>query len=104
MIRLFQQAADYLNAGKMNEIIGLYSFIDDETFLTKDGDLGFVVHFPGIDFEGREASDLDLIARRFEAAIRTFTEEHRIYQYLKDQRPPPRTHPTPQRSRQRSHQ
>ena len=82
MISFFQQAADYLTAGKMNETIGLYSFIDDQAFLTKAGDLGFVVHFPGIDFEGREASELDLIARRFEAAIRTFTEEHRIYQYL----------------------
>ena len=82
MISLHQQASDYIKAGAMNAVIGLHSFIDDQVFLTKSGDLGVVIHFPGIDFEGRELSELDTIARRFEAAIRTFTDEHRIYQYL----------------------
>jgi type IV secretion system protein TrbE len=82
MISLYQQAADYLKAGQMNEIIGLHLFIDDQVFLTKCGELGVVIHFPGIDFEGREPAQLDAIARRFEAAVRTFTEDHRIYQYL----------------------
>ena len=91
MISLHQQASDYIRAGATNAVIGLHSFIDDYTFLTKDGQLGVVIHFPGIDFEGRELSELDLIARRFEAAVRTFTEDHRIYQYLTQYRPRSRT-------------
>ena len=74
MISLHQQASDYIKAGAMNAVIGLHSFIDDQVFLTKTGDLGVVIHFPGIDFEGRELAELDTIARRFEAAVRTFTE------------------------------
>jgi len=82
MISLFQQANDYLKDGAMNAVIGLHSFVDDHVFLMKAGELGVIIQFPGIDFEGREATELDTIAHRFEAAIRTFTEKHSIYQYL----------------------
>jgi type IV secretion system protein VirB4 len=82
MIAFKQTAAEYLEAGAMNETLALHSFLDDEVFLTKGGDLGIVVAFPGIDFEGQDPLYLDNIARRFEAAARTFTERHRIYQYL----------------------
>jgi type IV secretory pathway VirB4 component len=82
MINLYQQASEYLNAGATNETIGLHSWFDDYIFLTKDQQLGGVIYCPGIDFEGKEPAELDALARRFEAALRTFTEDHRIYQYL----------------------
>jgi type IV secretion system protein VirB4 len=88
MISLHRQAGDYIKSGAMNAVIGLHSFIDNQVFLTKAGELGVVIRFPGIDFEGREAAEIDTIARRFEAAIRTFTEDHTLYQYLIKTRAP----------------
>ena len=45
----------------MNAVIGLHSFIDDNIFLTKSGDLGLVIHFPGIDFEEQELVELSVV-------------------------------------------
>jgi hypothetical protein len=39
VIRVGQIARDFLEAGAMGSLIGLFGFIDD-TFLTKSGDLG----------------------------------------------------------------
>ena len=78
MIDYKHTAAEYLEAGAMNESISLHSFLDEEVFLTKNGDLGIVLAFPGIDFEGQDPVFLDNVARRFEAAARAFTERHRI--------------------------
>jgi len=82
MIGFQHTAAEYIQAGAMNESIALHSFLDDEMFLTKNGQLGVVLAVPGIDFEGQDPLYLDSIARRFESAARAFTEKHRIYQYL----------------------
>jgi type IV secretory pathway VirB4 component len=82
MINLRDQASEYISAGATNETIGLHSWLDEQIFLTKDEQLGAVIYCPGIDFEGKDPAELDTLARRFESAIRTFTEDHRIYQYL----------------------
>lgn len=82
MIGLKHTAAEYNEAGFMHEAIALHNFVDDQVFLTKNGQLGLVIHFGGVDFEGQDSLYLDAIARRFEAAVRVFTEKHRIYQYL----------------------
>jgi len=89
MIDYKHTAAEYLEAGAMNEAIGLHSFLDDHVFLTKSGELGVVLSLDGIDFEGQDPTDLDAISRRFEAATRAFTEKHRIYQYLIKTAAPP---------------
>lgn len=82
MIHFKHSAAEYLAAGCMNEAIGLHSFINDNVFLTKSGDVGVILALPGIDFEGQTHEHLDSLARRFEAACRSFGEQHEVYQYL----------------------
>lgn len=82
MIRIGTVAKDYLEAGAMSSLIGLYGFIDEHTFLTKSGDLGVVIEVRGVDAECLDHPERDHIARRFESAIRTFDERFRIYQYL----------------------
>lgn len=82
-------AEEYLEAGAMNEVLALHSFLDDQVFITKNGQLGIVLSFPGIDFEGQDPVQLDAVARRFEAAARAFTTKHRLYQYLVKTSAPP---------------
>jgi len=69
-------------AGALNALINVCSFIDEYTFLTKSGDLGAVFKVQGIDYECLDHSETDAFARRFEAALRTLTEDFRLYQYL----------------------
>ena len=69
-------------AGAFNALINVCSFVDKHTFLTKSGDLGVVFKAQGIDYECLDHSEMDAFTRRFEAALRTLTEEFRLYQYL----------------------
>jgi type IV secretion/conjugal transfer VirB4 family ATPase len=73
---------DHQIAGAFNALINICSFIDEQTFLTKSGDLGAVFKVQGIDYECLDHSEIDAFARRFEAALRTLTEDFRLYQYL----------------------
>ncbi len=82
MIRVGDIVRDYLEAGAVSSLIGLYGFVDEHTFLTKSGDLGVVLRVPGVDAECLDHSERDHIARRFENALRTFDERFRLYQYL----------------------
>lgn len=82
MIRIGQIAKEFLEAGAMGSLIGLFGFVDDHTFLTKSGDLGVVFRVPGVDAECLDHAERDLIARRFEAAVRALDERFRVYQYL----------------------
>ena len=82
MIRIGQIANEYLEAGAMSSLIGLFGFVDEHTFLTKSGDLGVVFRVPGVDAECLEHSERADVARRFEGAVRTLDERFRVYQYL----------------------
>jgi type IV secretion/conjugal transfer VirB4 family ATPase len=82
MIRVGQIAKEYLEAGAMSSLIGLFGFVDEHTFLTKSGDLGVVFRVPGVDAECLDHVERDQIARRFEGAVRALDERFRIYQYL----------------------
>jgi hypothetical protein len=82
MIRIGQIAKEYLEAGAMSSLIGLFGFVDEHTFLTKSGELGVVFRAPGVDVECLDHSERDQIARRFEGAVRALDERFRIYQYL----------------------
>ncbi len=82
MIRIGQIAKEYLEAGAMSSLIGLFGFVDEHTFLTKSGDLGVVFRVPGVDAECLDHSERDQIARRFEGAVRALDERFRIYPYL----------------------
>ena len=82
MINLAKLFKDYNDTGALNEYINLYGFVADQVFLTKSGDLGVVIHVDGIDHECLDQNTLDNMTRRFEAAMRGFGEQYRIYQYL----------------------
>jgi type IV secretion system protein TrbE len=82
MIRVGQIAKEFLEAGPMSSLIGLFGFIDEYTFLTKSGDLGVVFRVPGVDAECLDHSERDQVARRFEGAVRALDERFRVYQYL----------------------
>jgi type IV secretion system protein VirB4 len=82
MIRVGQIAKEYLEAGAMSSLIGLFGFVDEHTFLTKSGDLGVVFRVPGVDAECLDHAERDHIARRFEGAMRSLDERFRLYQYL----------------------
>ena len=73
---------DHQMAGALNALINVCSFIDEHTFLTKSGDLGAVFKVQGIDYECLDHSEINAFARRFEAALRSLSEEFRLYQYL----------------------
>ncbi len=73
---------EHRESGGLNELISIYSFLDEHTFLTKSGDLGTVLQVQGIDYECLAPSEIDGFARRFEAALRSLSEEFRLYQYL----------------------
>jgi type IV secretion/conjugal transfer VirB4 family ATPase len=73
---------DHQMAGALNVLINVCSFIDEHTFLTKSGDLGAVFKVQGIDYECLDHSEINAFARRFEAALRSLTEEFRLCQYL----------------------
>ncbi|HWY48938.1 MAG TPA: DUF87 domain-containing protein [Bryobacteraceae bacterium] len=82
MIRIGQIAKEYLEAGTMSSLIGLFGFVDEHTFLTKSGDLGVVFRVPGVDAECLDHVERNQIARRFERAVRALDERFRVYQYL----------------------
>jgi type IV secretion system protein TrbE len=88
-VKVSEISQEYRAAGALNTLIQVCSFLDEHTFLTKSGDVGVVLRIHGIDYEGRDSTELDAFARRFERALRGLSEEFRLYQYLLK-----RTHPS----------
>ena len=82
MIRVGHITKEFLEAGAMSSLIGLFGFVDERTFLTKSGDLGVVFSVRGVDAECLDHTERDHIARRFEGAVRALDERFRIYQYV----------------------
>jgi type IV secretion/conjugal transfer VirB4 family ATPase len=75
-------SGEYGAAGALNALVNVCAFLDEHTFLTKSGDLGTVLHVEGIDYECLDFPEIDSFARRFESALRSLTEEFRLYQYV----------------------
>lgn len=73
---------EFEQAGTLNTLIPVFAFLDAHTFLTKSGDLGVVFRVHGIDYECLHPLQVDHVTRRFEAALRSLTEDYRLYQYL----------------------
>jgi type IV secretion/conjugal transfer VirB4 family ATPase len=82
MVKLSRIFKDYQESGALNALVNVHAVVDDYTFLTKSGDLLAVVAVRGVDYECLDHSQLDQLARRFEAAVRIFDESFRVYQYL----------------------
>lgn len=82
MVRIARILRDYQEAGSLNGLLALWGFVDDETFLTKAGHVGRVYRVRGVDYEGLSHPQRQMLAHRFEAALRLLDEHCRVYQYL----------------------
>ena len=82
MFRLSEIVKDWKESGALQAHINLYGFWDEETFLTKSGDLGMVLRVQGIDYESLDHASRDHAVKRLEAALRTFDPRVRVYQVL----------------------
>jgi type IV secretion system protein VirB4 len=82
VVRLSRILRDYQEAGSVNDLLALWGFVDDTTFLTKAGHVGVVYRLRGIDYEGLTHAQRNAVAHRFEAALRLLNEHCRVYQYL----------------------
>src|SRR4051794_32106337 len=82
MVKVRRLLKDYCEAGSLNDLVALWGFIDEHTFLTKAGALGLAYRVNGVDFEGCDHRDRQAIARQFEQALRQLDESFRVYQYV----------------------
>jgi type IV secretion/conjugal transfer VirB4 family ATPase len=82
MVRVARILRDYHEAGSLNNLLAVWGFVDNTTFLTKAGDVGVAYQIRGIDCEGLTHAQRHALTRRFEAALRLLDEHCRVYQYL----------------------
>src|SRR6266849_5551293 len=82
MLKVRRILRDYQDAGSVNSLLALWGFVDDETFLTKAGDVGLVYRVAGADYECLDQTQRRDIVHRFEAALRPLDPACRVYQYL----------------------
>jgi type IV secretory pathway VirB4 component len=82
MFKLSKIVKDWKESGALQAHINLYGFWDEETFLTKSGDLGMVLRVKGIDYESLDRASRDHAVKRLEAALRAFDSRVRVYQAL----------------------
>jgi len=89
MIRLDRIVRDYREAGALNELIALWGFVDDSTFMTKAGDVGVVFSMSGPDATGLTHEQRQRMTHQVESALRLLNERVRVYQYfIKEQAKP----------------
>lgn len=82
MIRVDRIFRDYREASAVNELISLWGFVDDSTFLTKAGDVGVVFEMKGPDATALTHDDRQRVAHQFESALRLLSEQVCVYQYF----------------------
>ena len=73
---------DSREAGALNQLIALWGFVDETTFLTKAGAVGVVYRLHGADAACLDPIERHVVARRFEQALRQLDASFRVYQYL----------------------
>jgi type IV secretion system protein TrbE len=98
VFRIDQITNDYREAGALCSQVNLFGFVDEEAFLTKSGDVGFVLAIEGVDYECLDANTIENLTHRLTAAFRIFDEKCRVYQYLfkgNQERIPFRTYANP---------
>ena len=82
MLNLKRVFKNYEETGSLNTMINLFGFIGPKVFLTKSGDAGIVLELGGVDYEYRDAPEIDALTKRLESALRLFDEKYRVYQFL----------------------
>src|SRR5260370_26548153 len=73
---------DGRGSGAVQAHVNVDGFWDEETFITKSGDLGVVLRVKGIDYESLDHASRDHSVKRLEAALRTLDSRMRVYQAL----------------------
>jgi type IV secretion system protein VirB4 len=73
---------DYRETGSLASALALWGFVDEHTFLTKGGAVGVVYRVAGADVECLDHPERQVIARRFEQALRQLDESCRLYEYV----------------------
>ena len=82
MLKLAPLTKNFRETGALNESVPFFGYINDDTVLTKAGDLLHVLHVVGRDHEGLDVPQLDHLTKRLEASLRLFGPEYRVYQIL----------------------
>lgn len=82
MLRVTRILRDYREAGAVNELLAIWGFVDEATFLTKAGSVGLVYRLRGVDVDGLTHAQRRAFAHRMEAALRLLNERYRLYEYL----------------------
>ncbi len=88
MLRLDKVIKSWKEAASLNAHINLYGFWNETAFLTKSGDLGMVLHIPGVDYESLDHAEQEYAVKRLEAAFKAFGPGFHVYQYLFKQNRP----------------
>jgi type IV secretion/conjugal transfer VirB4 family ATPase len=98
VIPLRRLLRDYHDAATVSELVGLWGFVDETTFLTKSGAVGQVLRLDGVDGECLDHAERREVALQMERVLRSLDERTRLYQYLIKSRLPiasaPSTHPS----------
>ena len=82
MISVNRIFRDYSESGALNELLAVWGFVDDSTFLTKAGDVGVVLELKAPDPTALTHEDRERMTHQFEAALRLLDERVRVYQYF----------------------
>jgi type IV secretion system protein VirB4 len=82
MVRFDSITREFRESRPLNELVNVYCAVDEHTFLTKGGQLLTVLRLGGVDHECLDHPQLDNVARRFEAALRSLPGSFRLYQLM----------------------
>lgn len=86
MLKVRRILRDYQDAESVNSLLAPAGFVDDRTFVTQAGSVGVMYRLSGADYECLDHAQRRDIVHRFEAALRRFDEQFRVYQYLRKRR------------------
>ena len=88
MFSLLRALKPWKEAASLSAHINLYGFPNEESFLTKSGDVGMVLRVTGVDYESLDQAAQAYAVKRLESALKSFGPRFHVYQYLfKDNRP-----------------
>jgi len=82
MFRLDRVIKPWKESAALNDHLNLYGFWNENTFLTKSGDLGMVLSVTGVDYESLDHAEQEYAVKRLEAALKHFGPGFHVYQYL----------------------
>ena len=82
MLKIGRILRDHRDAGAVNELLAVWGFVGEGTFITKAGHVGVVCRMRGLDVDGLTHAQRQAATHRMEAALKLLGERFRVYQYL----------------------